>query len=820
MKRQTLWIIWIAVIITILPQTVFPQFSITGKITDKETGKPLTGANIVVKNTLFSTTSANDGSYELSGIMQGNYRLRISYIGYKSMITEVILAKDVILDFALDYSPVMSEEVIVSSTRIQEKTPTTFATMESAEISDQNTGQDLPFILQLTPSVVTNSDAGTGVGYTGIRIRGTDITRINVTMNGVPVNDAESHDVFFVDLPDLASSVDNVQIQRGVGTSSNGAATFGASINIQTTTLNPEPYGEINSAVGSFNTFKNTLKFGSGLISGKWAFDGRLSAIESDGFIDRGWSDLKSLYLAGGYYGKKTILKAIVTSGKEKTYQAWNGVPGVRLNNDIVGMMRYEEHDLYTHDEFVHMLNSDSRKYNLYTYSNQTDNYQQDYYQLHFAHQFGKQINLSSALFYTKGKGYYESFRNNESFADYGFEDVIIGSDTITGTDLIDQKWLDNDFYGINLAMNYSAKKLSGTVGGGSSFYHGDHYGYIVWAEHASNSFIDKPWYENNGKKTDFHGFVKANYQLNKLLNLYGECQVRNIDYSIEGLHDDLRDLTQDHTFTFFNPKGGLFITSGKNSSIYGSVAVAHREPNRSAYRDADPGQKITSERLIDYELGYKFDHKNLNFEATGYYMKYKDQLVLTGKINNVGDPIMVNVPNSYRMGIELATGVQILKKLRWEMNLTLSRNKITDFISYADNWDLYPEQNVDTLGTTDISFSPGITGVSNINWEPLKSFRIALQSKYVGRQYIDNTSSKDRSLDPYFVNDLKLYYSIQPGFVRQIDLMLSLNNLFNEEYESNAWVYRYFYDNQEYTMDGYFPQAKFNLMGGASLKF
>lgn len=806
MKRQHFAFAGMILLITIFPYALFAQYAVSGKITDKESGKPLAGASIVVQNSKLSSASATDGTYVVAGLKKGIYRFKVSFVGYKSISQEVDVNESRTVDFALEYSPVISDEVIVHSTRVQEKSPSTYSTIESAEIIRQNTGQDLPVILQITPSVVTTSDAGAGVGYTGIRIRGTDITRINVTMNGVPVNDAESHDVFFVDLPDLASSVDNIQIQRGVGTSSNGAAAFGASINIQTTSLNPDPYAELNSAAGSFNTFKNTLRFGSGLVNGKWAFDGRLSAIQSDGYIDRGWSNLKSFYVSGGYFGEKTILKAIVTSGWEQTYQAWNGTPKDSLS----------ENRTYNPSGEMYGDNGNIVGY----YDNETDNYRQDYYQLHFVQQFNQNLNLSSALFYTKGKGFYESYINMDSYSDYGFDEVIIGGDTITETNLINQKWLDNDFYGLNVALNYSRNRLNATFGGGWNSYEGDHYGYIIWAEHSSNSFIDKPWYENTGKKTDYNLYAKANYQLTQLLNLYADLQLRNIDYSIEGTHDDLRDLTQDHTFTFFNPKGGLFLTLDKGNSLFASVAVAHREPNRSAYRDADPGQQISAEQLIDLETGYKFQTKNISLEANYYYMKYSDQLVLTGQINNVGDPILVNVPDSYRTGIELSGGVQIVKSLRWDMNLTMSRNKIKEFVAYTDNWDTWPEQKVDTLGTTDISFSPEIIGSSILTWEPVKSLQISLQSKVVGRQYIDNTSNKDRSLDPYLIHDLKFYYTIRTGFLRQIDLMLSLNNILNVEYESNAWVYRYYTGNQEYEMNGYFPQAKFNFMAGVSFKF
>jgi iron complex outermembrane receptor protein len=806
MRRQNLFNSLLLGLAIFLTFPVFSQFTVSGRITDQSTGEALQGAHVLIDGTSQSSVSGSNGMYFISGLTPGKHTIRVSFVGFKTIEKEIALDGNKILDFAMEQKAILSDEVIVQATRAQKDSPTAFTPLEREEIESQNLGQDLPYILQITPSVVTTSDAGAGVGYTGIRIRGTDITRINVTMNGVPINDAESQGVYFVDLPDLASSVDNIQVQRGVGTSTNGAAAFGASINIQTTTMNADPYAEISSAAGSFNTFKNTLNFGSGLIDGKWTFDGRLSAIESDGYIDRGWSDLKSFYLSGGYYGSKSILKAIVTSGWEKTYQAWYGIPKDSLETNRrynpSGEMLDEEGNIFGY------------------YDNQTDNYQQDYYQLHFAHQFSGVLKLSTALFYTRGRGYYESYRNQDAFADYGFENDIIGTDTITETDLIRQKWLDNDFYGFNLSLNLEKDKFDLTLGTGWNNYVGDHFGYIIWAENASNSFIDKPWYENTGKKQEFFGFGKVNYAFSELLNFYGDLQFRTIQYSIEGIHDNLRDLTQSHNFNFFNPKAGVFITPDNRNSIFASVALAHREPNRSVYRDADPGQKISSEQLIDYEVGYKYNNQKLNFEANYYYMDYNDQLVLTGQINNVGDPILVNVPKSYRTGIELMGGVRINKSFRWDMNATFSRNKIKDFTAYTDNWDTWPEQVEEPLGTTDISFSPELIANSSLTVLPFKNFRTVLLSRYVSRQYIDNTSSKERSLDPYFVNDLKFYYSLSTNLIREIDLTLSLNNIFNVEYETNAWVYRYYYDNQEYEMNGYFPQAKFHLMGGISLKF
>jgi iron complex outermembrane receptor protein len=789
-----------------LPGVVFSQYILSGKVTDIDSGEGLPGAHVSLLESGLNTVTDVQGMYNVEGLAAGTYTIEVSFVGYKKEVLTVELKANRVMDVQLTYTSVMGDEFIVRSTRVDENSPTAYSMIDRRQISESNTGQDLPYILQLSPSVVTTSDAGGGIGYTGIRIRGTDITRINVTMNGVPVNDPESHAVYFVDLPDLASSVDNIQVQRGVGTSVNGAAAFGASINIQTTNLKQDPYGELSSLAGSFNTFKNSARFGSGLIDGKWAFDGRFSAISSDGYVDRGWSDLSSFYLSGGYYGKKTILKAIVTSGREKTYQAWYGTP---LDSLSANRTYNPSGEMYGPDGSI-----------VGYYDNQTDNYKQDYYQLHFVQKLNDNLDLSSALFYTRGKGYYESYRNMDTYAEYGFEDVIIGGDTIRETNLVRQKWLDNDFYGMNLAINYNRNRLKVTLGGGYNYYEGAHFGYIIWAEHSSDSFINKPWYENTGNKSDYHLFGKVNYLVGASLSLYADFQYRGIDYHIDGIHDNLRDLTQSHSFGFFNPKAGVHYSVNERNAFYASVAVANREPNRNAYRDADPGQEIRPERLVDYEAGYRFTGQRASLQGNMYYMDYTDQLVLTGQINNVGDAILVNVPESYRAGFELVAGWQVAKALRWEFNATWSSNKIKNFVSYTDDWDAWPEQKVEELGTTDISFSPDLTAGSILTWEVLRNFKASLISNYVGRQYIDNTSSKDRSLDPYFINNLRFNYTVKTKLLREIEFMLSLNNIFNEEYETNAWVYRYIYDGAEYEMNGYFPQARIHLFGGVSLRF
>jgi len=790
----------------IISFTVFGQYSLTGTITNQETAETLPGANIVLENSFLATSSAMDGTFAFSGIKRGTYTLKISYVGFETTTKEIEVDKNLSLSLSLLPQIYMSEEVIVSAVRAGNIAPTTYAVMNAEQIEKNNTGKDLPYVMETLPSVVVTSDAGNGVGYSGIRIRGTDLSGINVTLNGVPVNDAESHGVFFVDLPDLASSIDDMKVQRGVGSSSNGAASFGASINIKTSDLRHKAYGEVSSAAGSFNTFKNTLMVGSGLIKNKWSFDGRVSFLSSNGYVDRAASNLKSFYLSGGYYGKKDVVKIVVLHGNEKTYQAWYGIPKGSLETNRTfnpaGEIRDSDGEIIAY------------------YDNQTDNYRQTYYQLHWGHEFNKKLNLAAALFYTRGIGYYENYRNDKSFGEYGWNDTVIGNDTISRTNLIDQKWLDNYYYGINVSLGYNTGRWKLNFGTGANRYDGDHYGYVIWSQVARLGDYNRPWYFNTGIKTDFHVFAKANFIATDKLDVYFDLQYRHIDYSIKGTHDDLSDLSQYHVYNFFNPKLGLAFRFNLKNSINLFAGVANREPNRSVFRDADPEQVVLPETLFDFEGGYQFTARHLTIELNAFYMYYKDQLVLTGKINNVGAPIMTNVPISYRTGVEFMGAVDFAEIMNWRLNATYSQNKILNNVAYIDDWDTWPEQVTDTLGATDISFSPDFVSSSILSIEPVKRFTISLVTKYVSRQYIDNTSNKERSLDPYFVNNLEFFYTVKPKAIRQIDFWVKLNNIFNVEYETNAWVYRYYYDKVEYEMNGYFPQAMFNFMVGINLKF
>lgn len=792
----------------LLPLLLDAQHTIKGIVTDKKSQKHLTNAHLMIDDGLFSTVSDSKGNYSFFDIPQGMHIITCSYLGYQSISLEITLESDKEINFEMESKAIITDEVIINAVRAGNKAPTTYTNIEKDFIQSRTDAKDVPYLLNNTPSLVASSDAGAGIGYTGFRIRGTDLNRINITMNGIPLNDAESHGVFWVNMPDFSNSIDNVQIQRGVGTSTNGAAAFGASVNFQTLKLNPKSYAMISNTFGSFNTWKHTIIASTGLLQNNWTVDTRLSKITSDGYVDRGWSNLKSLYVSIGKYNEKSFFKINILSGEEQTYQSWWGVPSVRLKNDITGMKRYEEHGLYTSEETAFMLNADSRTYNYYTYKNQTDNYQQDHYQGFYSWQANTALTVNMAVHYTYGRGYYEEFKADDDLEAYLLQSVVFSNDTVFTTDIIRQKWLDNDFYGATINVLYKkSNTFDITVGGASNRYDGDHFGKVIWAEYMSNGKIEHTYYEGNGLKDDANAFAKANWQFLPKFSLYLDAQYRYIDYRISGVDDDQRELTQHHVFNFINPKAGVLFDITKNMNAYFSFARANREPNRSNYVDAPRNEYPTHESLNDFELGWRFFKEKAALEAVVYYMDYKNQLVLTGQINDVGSAIMVNVPKSYRAGIELNGGVQLFKMLRWDANITLSKNIIQSFTEYVDNWDTWI-QEANNIGRTDIAFSPNTIANSMFDFSPFKKLNFRINTQYVGKQYIDNTSSNDRALDAYWVNNFSCSYHLYPKFIKQIEFSVGLNNFLNHKYESNAWVYSYIYENKRYKMDGYFPQA------------
>lgn len=790
----------------------FNQFSISGNVKDEEQN-PLPGANVLIGELNRGTVTSVNGSFAMENIPGGSYTLTITFVGYESYEESVTVNSDLHLgEIGMIRVPYMGEEVIVSATRAGTQTPVAYSEMDREEITTRNFGQDVPYLLSSTPSLVTSSDAGHGIGYTSMRIRGTDANRINVTINGIPLNDAESHSVYWVDLPDIATSMDNIQIQRGVGTSTNGAPAFGASVNLMTRKVEKEPYASYESTLGSFRTFRHAISAGTGLIKEHFTMDLRLSDLSSEGYMDRSWTDLQSYYMAAGYHDSKTLVKFITFSGTEELYQAWNGVPSYLLDSHRT----FNELGAY----------SDTDGNTIY-YDNQIDHYKQVHYQLHFSRAFHTRWYAHGALHYTAGAGYYEQYKEDESLSDYLLDPVITGSDTITETDLIRRKWLDNDFYGIVGGLHYRDNRFHAIWGGGWNRYDGDHFGTVIWARNSGNSEIRHRWYENRGVKTDWNSYLKSTFEASEVVSLFADLQLRGIEYGIEGADDDLRDISQEHDYLFFNPKAGINLQMGPNQRSYFFIARANREPNRSNFVDADPAGPVpVKETLLDYEAGYSMTGSDFHINANLYYMDYTDQLVLTGEINDVGSAVMTNVKDSYRAGIELAGGARLASWLRWDVNATISRNKIVDYRGYVDNWDYWsdpenePYQVEETLGSTDLSFSPEIIANSHIDLEPLKHLHLNLVSSYVGKQYIDNTSSEDRILDPYFINNLQISYSFYPAFMEEIVLRFQVSNLFNTEYETNAWIYRYYYEGNEGVIDGFYPQAGMHLMAGIRLKF
>lgn len=690
------------------------------------------------------------------------------------------------------------DEVLVQAVRANNKTPMAFSNLNKKDLAKRNLGQDIPVLMNFMPSVVTTTDAGNGVGYTGIRVRGSDGTRINVTINGIPYNDAESHGSFWVNMPDFVSSVENLQLQRGVGTSTNGSGAFGASLNLLTDAYAYEANGEISNSFGSFNTRKHTAKFSTGLINNTFELTGRLSNLYSDGYIDRASSKLNSYFLQGTFINEGTLIKALVFGGKEKTYQAWNGIDAETLKTNRT----YNSSGAYYDDNGQ-----------LQFYNNETDNYQQDHYQLHWNEKWNTNWNTNIAVHYTKGFGYFENYKPNENlFDDYGITPIEVNGEIKEASDVIRRKYLDNYFYGITFSAQYIKDDLELLFGGAANTYDNDHFGEVLWVKTQPQKSFPQEFYRDNSKKNDINGYVKASYTFNDQWILFGDVQLRNVSYKANGDDTGLVD----DKFNFFNPKAGLTYKINPNSQAYFSYARAHREPNRTDYESGNP----KPEQLNDFELGYRFDSEKLALNINGYYMLYKDQLVLTGALNNVGAAIRENSGNSYRLGIEIDGTWRFAAKWQINPSVTLSSNKNVDYKAQING------ELVD-LGNTNISFSPNIIVGNALTYAPINNLYVSWLSKYVGEQFMGNTDSEASKLDAYFTNDLNISYEIPlKKWFKSISFNILANNIFNVKYVSNGYYYTYDDDwsvpGSISTIEGagYYPQAQFNILGGISLKF
>lgn len=762
-------------------------FKLNGKVSDDNT--PLPGASIIIKGTSQGTSTDLEGGFTFE-LARGTYVLVVSAISQPKEIT-VNLTKDVFINVNLSDSFVNLDEVMVSAVRVKSDAPVTHSNVDKKDLEHRNLGQDIPILLNYLPSVVTTSDAGAGIGYSGIRVRGSDATRVNVTINGIPYNDAESQGTFWVNLPDFVSSTESLQLQRGVGTSTNGSGAFGASLNLLTDAVSNNANAEISNSIGSYNTRKHTLKFSTGLINEHLEFSGRFSKIDSDGYIDRAWSDLKSYFLQASYIDDRRMIKALTFAGHEKTYQAWYGV---------------------TKEEIATL----GRTYNPYSYENEIDNYKQDHYQLHWNEKLSANWSTNIGLNYTYGRGYFEQFKEGESFEEYDFTPINIGGETIDQTDLIRRRWLDNDFYVFNANATYKKNALELIFGSSMSTYKGDHFGEVIWAEYASNSNIRDRYYESNTTKNDANIFAKVTYQFDDSWTFFGDLQGRFVSFKTKGMTSDRIPIDVDENYSFFNPKSGFTYSINKNQNLYVSYARATKEPNRNDFENG----VNTSEKLNDFELGWRFKNGNTSLNTNLYYMSYKDQLVLTGAIDDVGAPIRATSGKSYRLGLELDANLKLTNRLSLQPNMAISTNKNVDFVS---SWD---GELVD-LGTTNISFSPNFIAGNAILYRSNKSIQFSLLSKFVGEQYMGNIDNENSLLESYFVQDLNASLELNPGKVfKSIVLSALINNFFNSKYISNGYYYTYDDTWSEAgtttTVDGagYYPQATRNFLLGLTLKF
>lgn len=697
------------------------------------------------------------------------------------------------------------DEVLVKATRIDKKAPFTQSYLTKEEIEIRNLGQDIPILLNFLPNVVSTSDAGAGIGYTGIRVRGSDATRVNVTINGIPLNDSESHGVFWVNLPDFSSSTQSIQLQRGVGSSTNGSGAFGASLSLSTNGIREKAFAEVDFSGGSYNTFKATTQFGTGTLNNKGKFKaeftGRVSKIESDGYIDRASSDLKSIYLSASFFNNNTLIKAIAFGGHEITYQAWYGIDAETLINDRTYNPAGEIYD--DNGELIGF------------YKNQVDNYKQDHYQLHINHNFENDWVGNLAFHYTYGRGFFEQYKNDRDFAAYGYTPIMIDGELVNTTDLVQRKWLDNDFFGTTFSAIKNFDKLRIILGGGFNKYDGDHFGEVIWAQYGSSMIGDK-FYENKGVKNDFNIYAKAEYEINDKWHFFGDLQYRFVDYTVNGIDEGPYPINFKDKNNFFNPKLGLSYFLN-NSNFYLSYARANKEPKRADYI---ANNDVKPETLDDIELGWKYKSDKFILNTNVYFMHYEDQLVLTGNLDDVGNPIADNIGKSYRLGLEIESVLKVLRNLQWQPNLSLSINK---------NMDKYDEFDgeLQDFGNTDLAYSPAVVASSNVIYQPINNLNFSFLSKYVGEQYMSNIEHKNSKLDSYFVNDLNVNYEIRSKkIIKAIVFSGLINNIFNVKYVSNGYFYTYDDtwsvpgETTTITGTGYYPQAEINFLLGVKLKF
>lgn len=802
----------------------FGQFSLTGTVSN-EKGELLEFATVFFENTTYAASTDKKGSFAITNIKPGTYSLKITFVGYQSFQQEILINTDLKKDIVLPGTIFNLNTVEILANRVAQDHPFTKQNLDSKTLNKENLGQDAPFLLQWTPSMVVTSDAGAGIGYTGLRLRGSDQTRINVTLNGVPINDAESQNVFWVNMPDLMTSVSNLQIQRGVGPSTNGSGAFGGTVSMNTSEVRVNPFLDIASTLGSFNTRKVSLKLGSGLMNNKYLVEGRYSIIKSDGYIDRASSDLNSMYFSAAKISERSSLRFNVIHGKEITYQSWYGAPEAKVTGDIQALQNHYLNNLgsiyKTHEDSVNLFSSD-RRYNYYTYPNQVDNYRQTHCQLLYDYAPNATWKTKTTLFYTKGRGYFQEFRHDAKWSDYNIEpEVQADGSILSRSNIVRRRWLDNDLVGLIVdAQKQWNKNLTFHAGLAANVYLGDHFGNVISSSVGmKNLDREKRYYDNKGRKSDLSSYFRSIYNVADKITLYGDVQVRKVNYEVEGIDNDLRSIDVKDDFLFINPKFGLNYDLASGQNMYFSFAKASKEPSRGDFIDNAFGILPSPEILYNWELGYQGQWNSLVLESNIYYMDYNNQLVLTGELNDVGANIRINVPKSFRLGWENNIVKQWSEKWATNVTATWSINKIEAFdeilADYTDGFEIIkiPHQN------TDISFSPSLTAAFQLMFTPVKSLHIEWSAKYVSQQYLDNTSNTHRSLPAYSFQNLRVAKQFKSKFWKHMECNLMINNIWNQLYSTNGYSYSYVFGS-EITENFLYPQAGRNFMLGVHFGF
>lgn len=782
----------------LLSSSVTAQFTVNGIVTN-DAGERLELASVfVVGSTEYGAITDGSGYFEIVGLAKGEYTIKCTFVGYEAVSQTIMVKRNRELNINLEGSIYGLDQIEILSNRVGEDPVFSYVDISKEEIDAQNLGKDIPYILRMTPSVVVTSDAGTGIGYTGIRVRGTDPSRVNVTINGIALNDSESQGVFWVNMPDFASSVDNIQLQRGVGPSTNGAGAFGATLSLNTMSTQVKPGIVLDGTVGAFGTKKLTVGLNSGIIAEKYSVDMRYSNIKSDGFVDRASADLNSFYLSAARITDKSSLRFITFSGDERTYQSWYGTPQALL---------------YGPDA--------NRTYNFYTYENQVDDYGQDHYQLHYSLQATDSWVTKLSAHYTKGSGFFEEYKEGEDLGDYLLEPIqLVGDILVENTDLVRRRWLDNDYYGLLWANALDVSpSLNLQFGVAASQYKGDHFGNVIdFPLVEATPDREFNYYFSDATKNDVNAYTKANYNLTDKISLYGDLQWRAVGYETQGTDNDQTAIDVTADYNFFNPKAGVNYKVSKNAEVYASFAVANREPDRSDFTDNPLETRPEHETLYDTEIGYRRSGNGYTFGLNVYNMSYNNQLVPNGQLNDVGSGLRVNVDKSYRRGIEAIFGAQLSDRLTWDANLTLSKNKIENFTEviydYTTGFDVIENQYEDT----NISYSPSAVWSSMLNYKLDYGFSAVLNTKYVGTQNLDNTGIGSRVLPSYLVNDLGVSWAKRINGVDAL-LQLMIYNVLDEKYSANGYTFSYVVE-ELITERFYYPQAGRHVMVRAKVSF